>query len=1754
MNLDRRFVNAGNYHELDLSNKMMTQLDLEYSKASSFMLEQEHISDTCDIIADPEDSTHKTFRNDCRGESCDHYLDNGWRNPTETVFGIHPNGFYMLYDQRLDLDENTIERPMIDGGGKKVLNSLFVAPTSVYRSDDPRPAYYCANVPQNIFNEEGCRLSFDPNVCAPRQDEVMTAITLDTDSLIQMFQLTKRYVYSIQGAMRFDETIHPDTNMDPSVPSVALPCELRKRSRWLRLKEDSFGNWIRLDGSSAACANTLTSFTSAELESAISSTADANPYMKDVYFRGSCSDVDRSKHGMLIYVAEEQQCYENVHPDYMSVYDVSNWAKGGEDSTILHHPGGPAAIRQFKTTGVLLYPTSHEMWRWQKHSVMKSRFGEYVGRLGDTIEFQDLPDQLQTNAIADSLGASQYVVGDAGGTLICGSEGEVAPDPKLDDYFEIGTDDDDLPYRAVGQHREQKKNVWVHQALYASDQLRQKMAWALSQILVVSPSDVDDNRFNEAFIVYYDIFVRNGLGNYRDVLREVSYSVKMGEMLTYLGNAAIGYNWHRRRQIRYPDENYAREIMQLFTIGLDKLNVDGTPVIDKDGSPIKTYNSKDIMSFARAWTGFLTHQLRGNVEDMSRRRSNIDPMSISNIQLRDLFPKRGLDDKYVGDRYPLCEDLPKTAFLTRGAKFKLLGGDAKPRWQWHVGVDLSDRDEKHFILDSTSELYTKLKCKEVNGGCDYATVVVLDEDLNCSGIECNVDTIRTVKVDEVFYEYIRMPCVTLSFYNDAKKLSAGFNNNLNMCGNPKLESATEACCGLGLETNQAVLDRPRHADRPCEYLGEKVTYETNVNRCYDLGGYPCDHVGFFQEWMGNAEANLECMKGIQSNLQNFWNNEWSWTTAPCSIQLAIQRDGLVAIHHQPDQSGHNNPPPTAPHVNVDESLNYFSVHWERNLANDEVYPSTDNGCGNGACQVYNDELCLCDTFVTETIGFSSLPNRAQILSNLSIGAVSPSVLNHGLSESNRYLLVQSANGVEVWSRKNQPEFGTETIFKLLDERNEYVFLKNVVSNVLVGSDPQGEAAVYTIRNPPTFHDLSEHAVRDAYFETDAVIDHLLHHNNTAPFIAKSLIKHFDISNPSPRYVEAVATAFQTGSYSISGLTYGEGRWGDLAATAAAILLDREATTAVLDADPFHGSLKAPFDKVIGLIRSMEHKRADYSKNGTPLLKPGLLSQIGQVPYEAPTVFSFFSPFYQPPGNFAKADLVAPESELLYMGTILGIMNGLNVLVKDGLVPCNGGLGYNYPCSVPMGYLDYKPSSDSATLVIDELDLLLTHGRLSERNKDLILRRYQETLATDPQNAVKIAQQLMLATPEFHSTNKVRLTGAAREGSDASSSNGKPYKAVINLFLSGGMDSFYMLSPWRECVIYDEYSQLRGNEASLADDEMLRLDAIDSNQPCDRFGLHQNLSVLKSLYDTKRGIFFANIGHLDKPVTKENYFVETNAQLFSHSDMQKEAGFVDAFRENVGTGVLGRMLDVLQGQGYSVSSIAVDQYGVILQGDSSLNRPVDVVKGSGIDLFYDGSGSPSSSQSSESMKNDFKTLNGEVQPNSGQFAELWSQNFFAGVDKASELQNVIAGVTLEYEGLFTGNLGDAFKMVAKLIRSHAARDVDRDAFYISYGGFDHHQNLKTSLDPRFETINGALDAFTQEMSAAGMIDQVTLVVTSEFARTLTPNSSQGTDHAWGGNYFMMSGNLKGGQILGEYPQSFNTDDPTNIGRGRLIPTT
>jgi Protein of unknown function (DUF1501) len=85
------------------------------------------------------------------------------------------------------------------------------------------------------------------------------------------------------------------------------------------------------------------------------------------------------------------------------------------------------------------------------------------------------------------------------------------------------------------------------------------------------------------------------------------------------------------------------------------------------------------------------------------------------------------------------------------------------------------------------------------------------------------------------------------------------------------------------------------------------------------------------------------------------------------------------------------------------------------------------------------------------------------------------------------------------------------------------------------------------------------------------------------------------------------------------------------------------------------------------------------------------------------------------------------------------------------------------------------------------------------------------------------------------------------------------------------------------------------------------------------------------------------------------------------------------------------------------------------------------------------------------------------------------------------------------------------------------------------------------------LNQALTAFTDEIKAQGLWNKVTIVLTSEISRTLTANSGKGSDHAWGGNYFVMGGAVKGGKIYRSYPSDITPAGPVNIGRGSLIPT-
>jgi len=141
-------------------------------------------------------------------------------------------------------------------------------------------------------------------------------------------------------------------------------------------------------------------------------------------------------------------------------------------------------------------------------------------------------------------------------------------------------------------------NSFWDAAITGDDQLRQRMAFALSQLMVVSNNDGVLSQAPHMLAGYMDILTEEAFGNYRTLMERVTYSPAMAEYLTYMRNARGDPNTGR-----VPDENYARELMQLFSIGLVELNPDGTPKLDGNGDQIELFDNDDITGLAKVFTG-----------------------------------------------------------------------------------------------------------------------------------------------------------------------------------------------------------------------------------------------------------------------------------------------------------------------------------------------------------------------------------------------------------------------------------------------------------------------------------------------------------------------------------------------------------------------------------------------------------------------------------------------------------------------------------------------------------------------------------------------------------------------------------------------------------------------------------------------------------------------------------------------------------------------------------------------------------------------------------------------------------------------------------------------------------------------------------------------------------------------------------------------------------------------------------------------
>ena len=409
-------------------------------------------------------------------------------------------------------------------------------------------------------------------------------------------------------------------------------------------------------------------------------------------------------------------------------------------------------------------------------------------------------------------------------------------------------------------------------------------------------------------------------------------------------------------------------------------------------------------------------------------------------------------------------------------------------------------------------------------------------------------------------------------------------------------SAGAACCNNP--------EPMANANRLMHFHGERLTSASALDRCTAAGKYLCN---FTSQWPNTMEP--------------------SWGPMGCTLNAQVHADGQVSVVHDlPGTTRFGEAPELLDGFELDGGGSRFRVAW------DTAFPSV-GGDACGGCEVHGDS-CVCSAATTTAAVFDAVPTTAaEVLAELRVGAADPARFPGAYTACASAACEAAAAEVTVHFAADGAEFGEDTVFEVADgfASGASTFRLNVRSTVAF---PGGAS----LRNPVSFMSRLEPTVRDAEYETDAVLEYYLRHANTPPHVAKSLIKRFVSSNPSPGYVKRVAAAFKAGVYE----DFGTGAYGDLAATVAAVLLDREADSATLDADPAHGAAREPLLKVLHFMRAMEIEAAPGMEQ---IDLNGVGDGIGQMAYESPTVFNFFSADFAPYGKVSEAGLVAPETEL-----------------------------------------------------------------------------------------------------------------------------------------------------------------------------------------------------------------------------------------------------------------------------------------------------------------------------------------------------------------------------------------------------------------------------------------------------------------------------------------------------------------------------
>jgi cullin-associated NEDD8-dissociated protein 1 len=364
-------------------------------------------------------------------------------------------GSIYVRDYRMEMVDNTLDAP-----ADKTVERTTTSGT-------------CPSVPVTFLNRKNCvrRPSCSPVTYTSKM------ITLDHATMRQFYQVSGKLIYSVSN-LRLEDNIVADKNCWKQMGGCN-PCTTTV-SRWKHVALATSGGCVS--------ATTMDANTTATVAAAIAASTDANPHVIDLNLK---SAVDAGKvclsgaaFGGSLVVGNK--CYTHVHRHAFSVVDATYWSDVHDGNTATFKP-----VEAFARKGLteLSYPASHPISRFD--AVFKLGGKERVlGRLDDTVDLKDMHPETINVQIAkhfNAVGANA----NNGTHLACGSPGEVANDPSLAHKFAIKLayvdpgDGGKYDHAQDPHATEAKRTVNTAQALHAPDQLRQRVAWSLSQIFVI---------------------------------------------------------------------------------------------------------------------------------------------------------------------------------------------------------------------------------------------------------------------------------------------------------------------------------------------------------------------------------------------------------------------------------------------------------------------------------------------------------------------------------------------------------------------------------------------------------------------------------------------------------------------------------------------------------------------------------------------------------------------------------------------------------------------------------------------------------------------------------------------------------------------------------------------------------------------------------------------------------------------------------------------------------------------------------------------------------------------------------------------------------------------------------------------------------------------------------------------------------------------------------------------------------------------